>query len=135
MTVLADYENTFRHARFRREEGVLLINLHTDGGKMVWSSSAHNELPYVFATVADDLENKVVVLSGSGEAFCDSYDTPSFKGRTSDPLAWDQIQREARSMLNNLLSIEVPMIGVANGPARIHAELTLLCDIVLASET
>jgi enoyl-CoA hydratase/carnithine racemase len=35
----------------------------------------------------------------------------------------------------NHLDIEAPMIAAVNGPALIHAELALLCDIVLASET
>ena len=34
----------------------------------------------------------------------------------------------------NLLEVEVPMIAAVNGPAKVHAELALLCDIVLASE-
>jgi len=34
----------------------------------------------------------------------------------------------------NLLNIEVPMIAAINGPAVRHAEIPLLCDIVLASE-
>jgi enoyl-CoA hydratase/carnithine racemase len=33
------------------------------------------------------------------------------------------------------LDLEVPVIAAVNGPARVHAELALLSDIVLASET
>ena len=35
----------------------------------------------------------------------------------------------------NELDVEVPMIGAVNGPAYVLAEIPLLCDIVLASET
>lgn len=35
----------------------------------------------------------------------------------------------------NLLAIEVPMIAAVNGPATIHAELTVLCGLVVTSET
>ena len=34
----------------------------------------------------------------------------------------------------NLLDIEVPVIAAINGEARVHSEIPLLCDIVLASE-
>ena len=34
----------------------------------------------------------------------------------------------------NLLDIEAPMISAVNGPFLIHAQVALLCDIVLASE-
>ena len=35
----------------------------------------------------------------------------------------------------NLLDIEVPVISAINGPARIHPEIPVLSDVVLASET
>ena len=41
---------------------------------------------------------------------------------------------EGRQLIANLLDIEVPMIGVINGPTTIHAELAVLCDVVLAAE-
>jgi enoyl-CoA hydratase/carnithine racemase len=34
----------------------------------------------------------------------------------------------------NLLEIQAPMIAAVNGPATVHAELALLCDIVLAAD-
>jgi 6-oxocamphor hydrolase len=34
----------------------------------------------------------------------------------------------------NLLDIEVPMIAAVNGPALVHAEIAVLCDIVLAAD-
>jgi enoyl-CoA hydratase/carnithine racemase len=34
----------------------------------------------------------------------------------------------------NHLNIEVPIIAAVDGPALIHAEIAVLCDIVLASE-
>jgi len=36
--------------------------------------------------------------------------------------------------LMNHLDIEVPMIAAVNGPATVHAELAVLCDIVIASD-
>ena len=53
---------------------------------------------------------------------------------TSTPLAWDEVYRDGFRLLTNLLEIGVPTIAAVNGPAHIHAELALLCDIVLASE-
>ena len=37
--------------------------------------------------------------------------------------------------MTNLLEIEVPVIGAVNGPATIHAEIPVMSDIVLASQT
>jgi enoyl-CoA hydratase/carnithine racemase len=41
---------------------------------------------------------------------------------------------EANKLHANLLAIDVPMISAVNGPAARHAELPVMCDIVLASE-
>jgi enoyl-CoA hydratase/carnithine racemase len=47
---------------------------------------------------------------------------------------WDRIFKEGKDLLQNLLDIEVPIIGAVNGPAFIHAELLTLSDIVIASD-
>ena len=39
-----------------------------------------------------------------------------------------------KNLLFNLLRIDVPMISAVNGPAVRHAEIPVMCDIVLASE-
>jgi enoyl-CoA hydratase/carnithine racemase len=48
---------------------------------------------------------------------------------------WEKIAREGRQMLFDLLDIPVPVIAAVNGPVDHHAELALLSDVVLASET
>jgi enoyl-CoA hydratase/carnithine racemase len=42
---------------------------------------------------------------------------------------------ESKNLLTNLLAIDAPMIAAINGPALRHAELPVMCDIVLASDT
>jgi enoyl-CoA hydratase/carnithine racemase len=51
------------------------------------------------------------------------------------PHKWDKILQHGRRLMLNLLDIEVPVVAAINGPATVHAELGLLADIVLASET
>jgi enoyl-CoA hydratase/carnithine racemase len=46
---------------------------------------------------------------------------------------WPRIHDEGLALLGNLLAVPVPMIAAVNGPALIHAELAVLCDIVLAA--
>ena len=40
-----------------------------------------------------------------------------------------------RMLVENILAVEVPVISAVNGPCSIHAEVPLLSDIVLASDT
>jgi enoyl-CoA hydratase/carnithine racemase len=129
---LEAYAAKYQHVAFDRKDGVLELRLHTQGGPLVWSPLAHRELGDAFADVASDSETKVVILTGSGDAFLDSLDVDAFaKAGTS----WDTTWWEGKRLLTNLIDIEVPVIGVVNGPATVHAELAVLSDIVLASET
>jgi hypothetical protein len=42
------YENV---ALTRGDDGVLVMRFHTDGGPLVWSALAHEELGYCFTTI------------------------------------------------------------------------------------
>jgi enoyl-CoA hydratase/carnithine racemase len=129
-----------------RRDGVLQATLHTDGGELLWSAEVHEELSYAFYDIARDHETHCVILTGQGSEFCARMDTsggpaglqvhdeapePAQAGIPS--IAWDHIYNDVKYLLMNLLNIEVPRIAAVNGPALIHAELAVLCDIVIAS--
>ncbi|WP_028267811.1 enoyl-CoA hydratase/isomerase family protein [Arthrobacter sp. MA-N2] len=131
---LATYQNKYKRIALERgDNGVLVIRLHTDGGSLVWDSLVHDELAYMFADVATDPETKVVVLTGTGDSFCADIDFSSFT--LAGPLDWDNSVFEGQRLLNNLLSIRVPVVSAINGPATIHSELGILADIVVASSS
>jgi enoyl-CoA hydratase/carnithine racemase len=132
MTRLSDYRTRYENARLRRSNGVLEVMLHTGGETLVWNDVAHRELPRLFADIGADPDNHVVILTGTGAAFCERVDVQSF-GRRISANGWDAIYWEGLSLLQHLLAIPVPVIGAVNGPARVHAELVVMSDIVLAS--
>jgi|SRR5438477_1451902 len=132
MTRLDDYQDKYRHVAFERHESVLEVRVHTDGGPLVWSPAAHRELGDAFADIAADAETKVVILAGTGDSFIASMDTQAF---INDAAPWDVIWWEGKRLLTNLIDIEVPVIGVINGPATVHSEIAVLSDIVLAADT
>jgi len=130
----ADYRDRYRNIVLERDEqGVLLVRLHTNGGHFVWSEESHEELGYLFADIGADRGNRVVVLTATGDVWCDEIDFASFKLNT--PAEWDHTFYDGRKLLNNLLAIEVPIICAINGPARFHPEIPVLSDIVIASDT
>ena len=137
---LNDYTNKYESLRMERHGGILEVALHTNGGPMIFSKTVHDELGFAFADIAADRENKVVVLTGTGDRFCTDFDPESFKsfnglGDNITASGWDQTIWRGRHNIRNLLDVPVPMIGVVNGPATVHCELPLLCDIVLSSDT
>lgn len=128
------YQDRYQNIALTRDaHGVLLMTLHTDGGPFVWSALAHDELGYCFTDIAADRENKVVVMTGTGDSWCENIDAGSFK--LSTPTDWDHVFYDGRRLLKNLLDIEVPVISAINGPARIHPEIPVLSDIVIAADT
>jgi enoyl-CoA hydratase/carnithine racemase len=131
---LTDYVERYECARLSRQDGILEVKLHTGGASLVWGALPHRELPQLFYDISQDLENRIVILSGTGQTF--SGPRPAAAARQARPAGdWDRIMREGKALLTNLLNIEVPMIAAINGPAMRHSELPLLCDIVLCSET
>jgi enoyl-CoA hydratase/carnithine racemase len=128
-----DYANRYENVAVRREDGILEVTLHTNGGSLVWTEVVHRELPYAFADIGADPHNRVVILTGAGDSFCTEIDLSGSKG-TQEPAGWDKVHWEGKRMLQNLLDIEVPVIGVFNGPASMHPDLPALSDIVLASD-
>jgi Enoyl-CoA hydratase/carnithine racemase len=138
MSQIEDYANKYRNARAEREDGILQVTLHTCGGPLQWSLEAHRELAELFHDVGEDRNNKVVILTGTGEAFSGPRVTPEnpilFRERIRFEEA-DRVVREGKALLMNLLAIDVPIISAINGPAWRHGELPLLADIVLASDT
>lgn len=134
MSTFEDYRERWSRARLRRQDGILEVRLCSgSGGSLVWDEPAHRELPELFAAIGADTGNRVVILTGTGADFCATGDGAGWD--VSTPLGWDKIYREGKALLRNLLEIGVPVISAVNGPARVHAELGVLADIVLASET
>jgi enoyl-CoA hydratase/carnithine racemase len=134
MTDLAQYQGLYSRARLRREDGILEVTLGASSSEsLVWDEAAHRELPELFAAIAGDPHNRVMILTGTGQDFCARGEGGGWD--LSRPSGWDKIYREGKALLRNLLDIEIPIISAVNGPARIHAEIAVLGDIVLAAES
>jgi enoyl-CoA hydratase/carnithine racemase len=129
-----DYKDKYQNISFKREDGILEVSLHTDGGSLRWGSLAHEECGFAFTDISTDRENKVVIITGTGDAFCNDFIGGSFGQVKGNPQTWDLMYFDAKRLINNLLNIEVPVIGAVNGPALIHAELAVLSDIVICSD-
>ncbi|GGE16298.1 crotonase [Aureimonas endophytica] len=126
------YRHAFPNARLdRKDNGVLEVALHTEGGKLVFNGHTHEQFVDLFHEIGEDRDNRVVILTGTGDAFMDRIEPDGFDFFT--PRGFDKILREGRKVLSNILDIEVPMIAALNGPVLLHSEYALLADIVLAT--
>ncbi len=126
------YRDAFPNARLsRKPNGVLEVALHTDGGKLVFNGHTHEQFVHLFHSIGEDHHNRVVILTGSGDAFMDGISPEGFD--FFSPQGYDKILREGRKVLSNILDVEAPMIAALNGPVLLHSEYALLTDIVLAT--
>ena len=134
MSSFEEYGRRYQCVRMTRSDGVLEVTLHTQGDSLIWGAGPHQELPDAFADIGADRDNRGVILTGAGKNFCGERDSSTSGSRNSSE-GWDKIYWEGKRLLENLLNIEVPVIAAVNGPARYHAEIAALSDIVLVSDT
>ncbi len=130
------YSQEYTSIRMTREGGILELHFHTEGRPLEWSLLAHNELERAFLDISRDVENDVVIMTGTGDAFSGPAIEPGkhpnraiMTKESYDPIFW-----EGKNLLPTLLSIAVPVIAAINGPAVRHAEIPLVSDIVIAAD-
>ena len=132
-----DYSHSYRFIKMERRGGILQMSLHTDGGPLQWNLDAQVEFVRAFTDVGADRENRIVILTGTGNEFSGPRldpNAPFFHGAKLSPAGVHEVFVNARKMVNAVLGIEVPMIAAVNGPAKRHADLALMCDIVIAAD-
>ena len=137
MSKFDNYSMSYRFIKMERRGGILQMSLHTDGGPLQWNLDAQVEFVRAFTDVGADRENRIVILTGTGNEFSGPRldpDAPFFHGAKLSPAGVHEVFVNARKMVNAVLGIEVPMIAAVNGPAKRHADLALMCDIVIAAD-
>jgi enoyl-CoA hydratase/carnithine racemase len=124
------YEN---FAVTRSPSGVLTLRFHTDGGEHTFTGTTHHDFPRIIEDIAYDRDNKVLVLTGTGDTFINNIDGPSL-GDLTKPWTADVLYVEGRRGVQRLVDLEIPIIAAVNGPVSVHSEYALLADVVIASD-
>ena len=134
----AEYSERFKdfYKMTRREDGVLLVEAHTNGGPVQLSVENHRSLGQMLKAVGADPENEILILTGSGDEFMMSSDPEGFALEEADMEYWayEYAYKDGRINVSALVNdLEIPTIGLLNGPG-FHSEIVLMCDITLAAE-
>src|SRR5690348_9158522 len=107
-----EYADKYENLAFTRDEqGVLLLRFHTDGGPIIFTGQTHEDLTAALEEVALDRENKALVITGTGDTFMDQIDGPSL-GEIFKPVVWEKIRMEGAKVLQRLLDLPMPVVGV-----------------------
>ena len=138
MATFEEYRDRYRFIDLTRDElQILTMRLHYEGGKFLWGFRQHDEVADCLLQLSRDRDNKVIILTGTDDVFLDEFeplDDPMAPFQPSFEEACSHQMSVGYRLIQNHLDVEVPMIGVVNGPASWHAELALLCDVVLCAD-
>src|SRR5881409_1098420 len=128
------YFSRYRSLRLTRDaNGVLVAELHKDGGPLNFTAQDHTELVDAFYNISADRSNMIVILTGVGGEFITDVDWSSF-GDVTDPGVWSQVHDEGVQILENIANIRVPVIAAIEGRAHVHSEYALLASVIVAAE-
>jgi hypothetical protein len=93
------YSSAYKSLRLTRDaSGVLLVELNTSGGPLTFSAHDHTDFVDAFYRIAQDRDNKIVILTGAGGEFITGVDFQSF-GNVADPDVWSQVHDEGVQIL------------------------------------
>lgn len=133
-----DYQEFFKdfYTMERRDDGVLLVRTHTNGGPVQLSVENHRSLGQMLKTVGADPENEIMILGGTGDEFMMDSDVDGFALEEEDLEYWayEYAYKDGRINVSALVNdLEIPTIGILNGPG-FHTEIVLMCDITIMAE-
>jgi len=117
----------------RAPNGVVTLTLNRPGKKNAINAAMFNELLAVFREVDGSTSDRVLVITGAGDAFCSGADLGDRGNETRHALARLHWVAEVALALHR---IPKPVIAKVNGIAvGAGLNLALGCDLIVASET
>ena len=116
----------------RAPNGVVTLTLNRPERKNAMNATMFNELLAVFREVGDSASDRVLVITGAGDAFCSGADLAERGSDTRHPLLRLHWVADVALALHR---IPKPAIAKVNGIAvGAGMNLALGCDLVVASE-
>ncbi|WP_238371245.1 enoyl-CoA hydratase-related protein [Heliomarina baculiformis] len=114
-------------------DGVAIISLNRPDKMNAMNGQMRAELPHAIKAAEENA--RVIVITGSGRAFCTGQDL----GDTGDATNLDlerTLRDEYGPMLEAIYDCKLPTIAAVNGPAAgAGASLALTADVVIATES
>lgn len=127
----------------KRENGIIEARMHLNGGEAGWCYGIHNGWSKLVQAISQGPENEVLIITGTGDKWIAPITNATagvaFEYMQQDPVGYarsmyDDWYCDGQQLLVDFInSINIPTIGVINGPAPGHTEFALACDLCLAA--
>ena len=128
-------QGSYQTIKVDKEDRVLTLTLNRPAQLNAVNGVMHEELSRVFSDAARDPDSDVIVLTGSGRAFCAGGDIDWMQEAIDNPLSFERTAVEGKQIIFSLLDCEKPIVAKVNGPAvGLGATLALFCDIIFAAD-
>lgn len=134
----SSYSERFaQHFKMARNNGVIEVCMHENGDSPRWSYELHRAWPQMFAAVGQDRENELLIISSTGDRWlAEGFNEESFG------ISHEEFRRRCYDIWyvdgtklqeNQLWLVDIPVIGVLNGPGH-HLEIGLLADLTICAD-
>jgi enoyl-CoA hydratase len=133
---MVDYAD-FEYLSFeRRRDGVVVVTLDRPEVLNAANVRMHREMSEVWGTIDADPEARVSVITGAGRAFSAGGDLDMIAEMTQDYGALLEQWRDARAIVERMLSADKPVVSAINGVS-VGAGLAvaLLADVSIMGES
>jgi len=115
----------------KREEGILLVAISRPKAMNALNTQFFNEMDALIASVKNDSEIKVMVITGEGKAFVAGADIAEMVNKTGEE--GEAFSRLGQHTFRSLEKLDIPVIAAVNGFALGGGmELTMACDFRIA---
>jgi 2-(1,2-epoxy-1,2-dihydrophenyl)acetyl-CoA isomerase len=118
------------------ENGICSITLNRPDVFNSFNEEMSADIIDALKKTSKDETVRVVVISGTGKAFCSGQDLKDIKGKLGERSLGESVLRRYNPMILGIREMAKPVICKLNGVAAgAGASLALACDIIVAAET
>lgn len=143
-----EYKDLFQEAikLTRTEDGIVIAQMHSNDMSAFWTAAHHNGWAQLSRMIGQDPENELLIITGSGELWTDSMKINLETGGDALDYAkknqlkynrtlYDDWYVDGQELLKNMIfDINIPTIGVINGPGCGHWEFAQICDLCICAD-
>ncbi|RYY33070.1 MAG: enoyl-CoA hydratase/isomerase family protein [Sphingomonadales bacterium] len=130
---MVDY-SAYQRLKVERDGEILRITIDRADRDNLVDGALHTEMSRIWADVRADLDAKVIVLRGAGDAwFCNTAD-PEWAA-AFDARMYRQVAHEGRWGFGDMAGVQQPIVAAMNGDAcNFGSTLLAMCDIIVAAD-